>query len=102
MRLQHLEDELSVATCAVATVEEAPSPRLLHLRSTSLSRAPLTLVHRLNSAEKYGVTCMHGDAECRGNIQQLCAHEAWQGSDDEKKPWSDWWVVRCLAFPSSG
>jgi len=34
----------------------------------------LSFIGRLNESEPdYGVTCMHGREECRGNVQQLCA-----------------------------
>lgn len=66
---------------------------------------------------------MHGDLECRGNIQQLCAAHLWNGKEDEKRvggaeetekkgrgeeeegdgvsrekeSWEDWWNVRRLS-----
>ncbi|CAL1700956.1 unnamed protein product [Somion occarium] len=34
----------------------------------------LTFIGKINSSEPdYGVTCMHGPAECAGNVQELCA-----------------------------
>jgi hypothetical protein len=58
---------------------------------------------------------MHGDVECKGNIQQLCAAHYWNGKEDGEKVdeegeqgkkgvarrterqaerWEDWWNVR--------
>jgi hypothetical protein len=39
----------------------------------------------------YGVTCMHGQAECAGNVQELCAAKY--------HPTSVWWsFVQCQNF----
>lgn len=79
--------------------------------SRSTSAAPLhspeahLLIHpspnRLNSSAPHGVNCLHGDIECVGNIQQLCAAHIWQpkhsdGEVDKVKPWADWWDVSFL------
>ncbi|KAF8477879.1 hypothetical protein JB92DRAFT_3091411 [Gautieria morchelliformis] len=53
----------------------------------------LSFVGKLNNADPdFGVTCKHGVAECRGNVQELCAmHVA-------NTP-QDWWnFVQCLNF----
>jgi Gamma interferon inducible lysosomal thiol reductase (GILT) len=48
---------------------------------------------RLNDADPdFGVTCMHGVEECRGNVQELCAMHV---ADTQE----DWWnFVQCLNF----
>ncbi|GAA5873552.1 hypothetical protein JCM3774_000048 [Rhodotorula dairenensis] len=81
-----------------------------------------------NSSALYDATCKHGDIECRGNIQQLCAAELWtappsrtrssshspsegemggqDAADGEVKVslkgnqgWEDWWnFVQCLNY----
>lgn len=58
----------------------------------------LIYIAKLNSTSKYGVSCMHGELECDGNVQQLCAAKYWRGSEDEVKPWIDNWNVS--SFPS--
>ncbi|CEQ43006.1 SPOSA6832_04880, partial [Sporobolomyces salmonicolor] len=41
-------------------------------------RADLGSAARREQAnETYGVSCMHGELECKGNVQQLCAIEHW-------------------------
>ncbi|KAF8592171.1 hypothetical protein K439DRAFT_1610579 [Ramaria rubella] len=45
-----------------------------------------------DSDEEFGVTCMHGVQECRGNVQELCAI-------DRAASQEDWWhFVQCLNF----
>lgn len=64
---------------------------------------------------------MHGDSECRGNVQQLCVakvrsivllqdrdealtidnlQQHWTGPSGEVNPWADWWNVRSPSFSS--
>lgn len=47
---------------------------------------------RPNKSEPvYGVTCMHGQEECAGNVQELCAAKY--------HPTSEWWpFVQCQNF----
>lgn len=40
------------------------------------ARLNFTYIGTPDSSARYGVRCMHGDAECRGNIHQLCAAQA--------------------------
>jgi hypothetical protein len=73
-----------------------------------------------NSSALYDATCKHGDIECRGNIQQLCAADLWEipsSSRGDRKSqtepdasgdvnvslkgnqaWEDWWNVRKACF----
>ncbi|GAA5910110.1 hypothetical protein JCM6882_006519 [Rhodosporidiobolus microsporus] len=46
----------------------------------------LYIARENTTAEEYGVTCMHGALECRGNVQQLCAAKYWNdpGRKDPK------------------
>ncbi|OAX43504.1 hypothetical protein K503DRAFT_708487 [Rhizopogon vinicolor AM-OR11-026] len=52
----------------------------------------LSFIARLNNSEPvYGVTCMHGQEECAGNVQELCAAKY--------HPTSEWWsFVQCQNF----
>lgn len=47
---------------------------------------------------------MHGENECFGNIQQLCAAKYWNYVDEEsvqiREPYSDTWNVSTLSFSS--
>ncbi|KAI5480412.1 hypothetical protein MNV49_000987 [Pseudohyphozyma bogoriensis] len=63
----------------------------------------LTYIGKFNESAPYGVSCMHGDDECKGNIQQLCAYKKWLGVSGDVKPWQDWWnFVQCQNYgPSS-
>lgn len=64
----------------------------------------LIFLGTLNSSAPHGVNCLHGDIECVGNIQQLCAAHIWQpkhsdGEVDKVKPWADWWdFVQCINY----
>lgn len=51
-----------------------------------------TMSDRPNKSEPvYGVTCMHGQEECAGNVQELCAAKY--------HPTSEWWpFVQCQNF----
>ncbi|KAJ1920438.1 hypothetical protein H4219_001275 [Mycoemilia scoparia] len=45
----------------------------------------------VNATAEYGVECKHGDSECKGNIEQLCAHSL------HKNELNVWWrFVSCL------
>ncbi|GAA5987923.1 hypothetical protein JCM11641_004583 [Rhodosporidiobolus odoratus] len=66
-------------------------------------------IGRENSTASYGADCMHGDLECRGNVQQLCAAKHWGGGVDEvkamvggpkgKQGWDTWWnFVQCINY----
>ncbi|KAJ8296197.1 Actin-related protein 2/3 complex subunit 3 [Rhodotorula toruloides] len=44
-----------------------------------------------NSSAPYGTTCKHGDRECRGNVQQLCAERYW-GAEGA------WEFIQCLNY----
>lgn len=50
------------------------------------------MFYRPNASEPlYGVTCMHGQEECAGNVQELCAAKY--------HPTSEWWsFVQCQNF----
>lgn len=71
-----------------------------------------------NASAPYGATCMHGEQECRGNVQQLCAAAHWSTREGEgkkeklaveeeelevalkgKQGWEDWWNVRLEPLP---
>lgn len=54
-----------------------------------MTNAPLS---RVNASEPdFGVTCLHGPTECRGNVQELCAIKY--------TPSSTWWrFVQCQNF----
>ncbi|GAA5849488.1 hypothetical protein JCM9279_000917 [Rhodotorula babjevae] len=76
-----------------------------------------------NSTAPYGATCMHGESECKGNVQQLCAARHWrtrseehkkkkgvdgEGNDEveaalrEKRAWEDSWnFVQCMNYGGS-
>ncbi|GAA6008850.1 GILT family protein [Rhodotorula paludigena] len=75
----------------------------------------LVYIGRENKTATHGVTCMHGDSECVGNMQQLCAAKHWtpadaasrdEGEGDElraqlrgKQGWEDWWnFVQCMNY----
>ncbi|GAA5908266.1 hypothetical protein JCM8208_000360 [Rhodotorula glutinis] len=46
----------------------------------------LVFIAHENSTAPYGATCMHGELECKGNVQQLCAARHWRaGSEEHKK-----------------
>ncbi|KAM0792643.1 hypothetical protein ACM66B_002425 [Microbotryomycetes sp. NB124-2] len=50
-------------------------------------------------SEPYGVECMHGESECAGNVQQLCAAKHFQGQSGEINPWADWWnFIQCVNY----
>lgn len=52
----------------------------------------LSFIAKPNASEPlYGVTCMHGQEECAGNVQELCAAKY--------HPTSEWWsFVQCQNF----
>ncbi|KAI1795114.1 hypothetical protein LXA43DRAFT_1110669 [Ganoderma leucocontextum] len=52
----------------------------------------LTFIGKLNSSDPdFGVTCMHGQNECAGNVQELCAIKY--------APFERWWeFVQCQNF----
>ncbi|GAA5841603.1 hypothetical protein JCM11251_004229 [Rhodosporidiobolus azoricus] len=68
------------------------------------------------TSKEYGVTCMHGELECRGNVQQLCARKYWaelkeepeahfgehgntEATRAEKQTWEDWWnFIQCINY----
>ncbi|GAA5979811.1 hypothetical protein JCM10908_003054 [Rhodotorula pacifica] len=78
----------------------------------------LEYIANKNTSALYDVTCKHGDIECRGNIQQLCAADLWRAHSsrtaeamEEQKAgevevslkgnqaWEDWWnFVQCLNY----
>lgn len=37
----------------------------------------LEYIGQIDDEAQFGVDCMHGDLECAGNIQQLCARAKW-------------------------
>lgn len=55
----------------------------------------LSFIAKPNASEPpYGVTCMHGQEECAGNVQELCAAKY--------HPTSQWWsFVQCQNFQGS-
>ncbi|GAA5954451.1 hypothetical protein JCM10213_003049 [Rhodosporidiobolus nylandii] len=79
-----------------------------------LVRMDMVYIARENSTAPYGgVQCMHGDLECRGNVQQLCAAKHWAtasgeregeiaemvGGLKEKQGYEEWWnFVQCLNY----
>ncbi|BGP29753.1 hypothetical protein JCM10296v2_001498 [Rhodotorula toruloides] len=44
-----------------------------------------------NKTAPYGTTCKHGDRECKGNVQQLCAEKYW-GAEGA------WQFIQCLNY----
>ncbi|GAA5854772.1 hypothetical protein JCM8547_004066 [Rhodosporidiobolus lusitaniae] len=85
-------------------------------------------IAKLNSSSPDGATCMHGELECRGSVQQLCAAHYWNEREKEeeeeeeeeemwpgwgkkggngegrrrerkKEGWEDWWnFIQCLNY----
>lgn len=62
----------------------------------------VTYIARVNASEPtYGVTCRHGENECRGNVQQLCAIRSTRSSSPlnlqamsreyDEPSWRTWW-----------
>ncbi|KAG1866631.1 hypothetical protein DFJ58DRAFT_769982 [Suillus subalutaceus] len=54
----------------------------------------LSFIAKPNASEPYGVTCMHGQAECAGNVQELCAAKY--------HTTAEWWsFMQCQNFQGS-
>ncbi|GAA5872462.1 hypothetical protein JCM1840_006069 [Sporobolomyces johnsonii] len=72
----------------------------------------LVFIAKEQKNETYGVSCMHGELECKGNVQQLCAIEHWgkevnktnEGDAElrttrQEKKWGDWWdFIQCMNY----
>ncbi|GAA5935716.1 hypothetical protein JCM1841_003647 [Sporobolomyces salmonicolor] len=73
-----------------------------------LVKLGLVFIAKEQANETYGVSCMHGELECKGNVQQLCAIEHWgeevKGGAElrttgREKQWGDWWdFVQCMNY----
>ncbi|KAL8292079.1 hypothetical protein RQP46_001545 [Phenoliferia psychrophenolica] len=87
-----------MSRCPDARVCETVWDRVL-ARIPELVDVQAVYIGKINPESKYGVDCMHGVEECTGNIQQLCAYEAWQSRDGDKQSWRDWWdFVQCMNY----
>ncbi|GAA5939200.1 hypothetical protein JCM3775_003210 [Rhodotorula graminis] len=76
----------------------------------------LVFIAHEDSSAPYGATCMHGELECKGNVQQLCAARHWRAGSEgrkkkgvdgeaeatlarEKRAWEDSWnFVQCMNY----
>ncbi|KAJ9053525.1 hypothetical protein DSO57_1023370 [Entomophthora muscae] len=62
-----------MSKCPDAIFCESVFARVMQ-RVGSKAKIDLNFIGTINNAEpKYGVTCMHGESECLGNIHELCA-----------------------------
>ncbi|GAA6023315.1 hypothetical protein JCM10207_006231 [Rhodosporidiobolus poonsookiae] len=126
-----------MSRCPDAQLCEAVFDRVLEQRTDvqgdkvlvgELVDVELVFIARPNSTATYGVTCMHGDLECRGNIQELCAAKHWaegekggrkegEGSESGEEEgvevmvgglkgergWEGWWnFLQCLNYGETG
>jgi len=80
-----------MSRCPDAILCESVFDRVLQ-RAGGKVDISLSFVAKPNNSEPdYGVTCMHGQDECAGNVQQLCAAKY--------HPTSEWWsFVQCQNF----
>ncbi|PRQ70100.1 hypothetical protein AAT19DRAFT_11753 [Rhodotorula toruloides] len=61
------------------------------VRVGELVKLRVEFIASRNSSAPYGTTCKHGDRECRGNVQQLCAERYW-GAEGA------WEFIQCLNY----
>ncbi|BGP45725.1 hypothetical protein JCM10450v2_001555 [Rhodotorula kratochvilovae] len=116
-----------MSRCPDATLCEAVWDRVLEERLPAsapfggghvgaLVEIELVFIARENASAPYGATCLHGEAECRGNVQQLCAARHWGRSKEEvasqagmegevgvtvkgERGWEEWWnFVQCMNY----
>ncbi|KAE8221976.1 hypothetical protein CF319_g4753 [Tilletia indica] len=94
-----------MSRCPDAHYCEATLDRILD-RVNSKVKLHLTYLGKPNSSAPFGGDCLHGDAECAGNIHQLCVQEALRpsraGRDFDLSPsaaqlkWFD--IVQCMNY----
>lgn len=65
-----------MSRCPDAHFCEAEFDHVLPLLHPGHAALELTYIGTPDPSAPYGVQCMHGDLECRGNIHQLCAAKA--------------------------
>ncbi|GAA6054872.1 hypothetical protein JCM3770_004262 [Rhodotorula araucariae] len=113
-----------MSRCPDATLCEAVWDRVLEERlpaspsngfggartTGELVQLELVFLAHENASAPYGATCMHGEPECRGNVQQLCAAHYWGEHESEgdeglrvsvkgRMAWQDWWnFVQCMNY----
>lgn len=80
-----------MSRCPDAILCESVFNRVLQRVSEKIDIS-LSFIAKPNASEPlYGVTCMHGQEECAGNVQELCAAKY--------HPTSEWWsFVQCQNF----
>lgn len=80
-----------MSRCPDAILCESVFNRVLQRVSEKVDIS-LSFIAKPNASEPlYGVTCMHGQEECAGNVQELCAAKY--------HPTSEWWsFVQCQNF----
>lgn len=106
--LQRVNVTLAVMSrCPDALACEAAFDKVLD-RVNSKTRLTMSYIGSIENDKhsKYGASCMHGDQECTGNIQQLCVQDALDpvraGEDFDLSPSAAqkrWWnFLQCQNF----
>ncbi|SJX66585.1 uncharacterized protein SRS1_16807 [Sporisorium reilianum f. sp. reilianum] len=106
--LQRVNVTLAVMSrCPDALACEAAFDKVLD-RVNAKTRLTMTYIGTLDDKKhtKYGASCMHGDQECAGNIQQLCVQDALNpvraGEDFDLSPSAaqkKWWnFLQCQNY----
>ncbi|GAC97375.1 hypothetical protein PHSY_004960 [Pseudozyma hubeiensis SY62] len=109
MGLQRVNVTLAVMSrCPDALACEAAFDKVLD-RVNAKTRVTMSYIGSIDQDKKnskYGVSCMHGDQECAGNIQQLCVQDALDpvraGEDFDLSPSAaqkKWWnFLQCQNY----
>ncbi|KAG1755701.1 hypothetical protein EDB19DRAFT_1625282 [Suillus lakei] len=80
-----------MSRCPDAILCESVFNRVLQRAGEKVDISLLFIAKPNASEPLYGVTCMHGQEECAGNVQELCAAKY--------HPTSQWWsFVQCQNF----
>lgn len=106
MGLQRVNVTLAVMSrCPDALACEAAFDKVLD-RVNAKTRVTMSYIGSIDKDSKYGASCMHGDQECAGNIQQLCVQDALNpvraGEDFDLSPSAaqkKWWnFLQCQNY----
>ncbi|KAG2437490.1 hypothetical protein HXX76_006139 [Chlamydomonas incerta] len=81
-----------MSRCPDARAAEAVMDEVL-ARVHSIANMRLVYIGTFNSSSPYDIVCKHGEIECAGNIQQLCAAKySGQGpAEPDVEPWTRGW-----------
>jgi hypothetical protein len=84
-----------MSKCPDAQFCETVMDRVFPVVKDKISAPKTIYIGQLNSSSPYGVSCMHGPSECRGNIQQLCVRK-------HSDSWQNWWrFIGCQNYSPS-